>query len=99
MIERINKEIFYQLISSELTKNPEWLEIAIRAISDGMEGAMQKLNENVRKKDAAFLAALALIKNERLSKEAVSYLNSLIIEKIKEEQHPCKLEKDFIKNE
>jgi hypothetical protein len=70
-------------IVSHLKNNPKHLETAIKAINTGISEAMDKLREIASESDRAFLCALGLLDNKRLTEDVKTQLNSIIVEKIK----------------
>ena len=97
-MERDLKMEMYLSIRDSLKENPEWLQLAIQAITDGMSSALDDLQKSYSDLDAAFLSALALCKRERISSELLKHLSSTIVNKIIKQESKCKLECDFMEN-
>jgi hypothetical protein len=70
-------------------------EIALQAVTDGHADAMQSLRDRSAASDRALLAALALVKMNRLNAATVEHLNSIVVENINPNTM-CDLEREFI---
>jgi len=70
-------------------------EIALQAVTDGHADAMQSLRDRAVSADKALLAALALVKMNRLNAATLDQLNSIVVENINP-NNMCDLEREFI---
>lgn len=81
-------------ISRALSENPGLLSSALRGITQGMEGALAKANEQAALKDQATLAVMALT-NGRVGKD----LRETLLAKVVAAIHPanaCGFERGYI---
>lgn len=89
-------DLLTQEIVAFVEKNPSKLDQIINAALVGVKLALVRQNEQITAQHYAMLAALTLVKSERLNKATVKSLNGIIVRAINEE-YPCSLEREFLK--
>ena len=87
----------HQIYSTVKAMAAEMPEVVIQGLLSGMEEKMQSLRDELATKDAAFLSALALAKDGRLTAATRGELNNNIVEAINP-TNMCELERDLIKH-
>jgi hypothetical protein len=90
-------QILYSTISTALSENPELLDVAISAITCGMQDALAKSNKMRSDHWAAMNAALTLADPKRLSADTKEWANKLLVEKVKAGDNGTAFEADVIK--
>jgi len=84
-----------QIYSTVKAMAAEMPEVAIQGLLSGMEEKMQSLRDELATKDAAFLSALALAKDGRLTVDTKNELNNIIVSAINQ-KNMCELEKSMV---
>lgn len=96
MEQDMSKSEFEGIILFQLSKHPDWHQTAIDAVVRGMEAYINHLNKINSETNRAFLSALVLCKEGRVSKDVINNCNQVIIDSINKRKNLCKLEEDFV---
>lgn len=93
---KLTEDQFYAIIKLNISENPKLLRIAIQAVNEGSQEALYKAHKANGDLQAAFLCALGLLEPKRLKNDMIDYLNSVIVDKIKNTEHKTPLEERFL---
>ncbi len=89
-------DLLTQEIVAHLEKHPSDMGKIINAALLGVRLALTHQREKITTQHSAMLAAMTLAKSGRLNKAAIETMNGIIVKAINEE-YPCSLEREFLK--